>query len=229
MRKIRASLVRLRHFFDQQGRDADVAAELESHVQFHIEDNLRVGMSPEEARRQALIKLGGLNQTKESVRAQRGFLWLDSRLQDTHFAIRMLRKNPAFTAVVVLTLAVAIGANATVFIIADTVLFKNLPFANSERVLYVSSVNRETGYGRGVSYPDYRYLASRTTSLQGLAAFSGDDTDVSDNGVVPTQVRGTLFTANAFSVIGQQPLMGRESVQTRDTSADACRASECAH
>ena len=135
--------------------------------------------------------------------------WADSLIQDIRFALRTLRKNPGFTAIAVLTLAVGIGANATVFIITDAILFKNLPFADSERILYVSSVNRETGYGRGVSYPDYRYLQSSTRSFQGLAAFSGDDTDVSDNGSVPTQVRGTLFTANTFPVIGERPLVGR--------------------
>ncbi len=92
MAKLRAIIKRLMSFFRPDRRDADLAAELESHLQFHIEDNLRAGMSPEEARRQALIKLGGLEQTKESVRAQRVFPWLDSLLQDTRFALRMLRR-----------------------------------------------------------------------------------------------------------------------------------------
>src|SRR5215831_4995585 len=105
MALVRAFFKRFSSLFRRERHDDNLAAELESHLQFHIEDNLRAGMSSEEARRQALIKLGGLDQAKESVRAQRALPWLESVAQDLRFAVRMLGKNRGFSAVTVLTLA----------------------------------------------------------------------------------------------------------------------------
>ena len=210
MRSLRAWLARFGGLFGRRRRDHELADEMESHLQMHIEDNLQRGMAPAEARRQALIKLGGVEQTKESYRERRGIPFLETLLQDIRFGFRMLRKNPGFTIVAVLTLALAIGANATTFILADAVLLKNLPIADSDRVLYIASANRETGSGRGESFPDYVYLQSRARSFQSLAAFSDDDVDVSDKDATPTQIRGGLMTFNAFSVIGQRPIIGRD-------------------
>ncbi|HKV26770.1 MAG TPA: ABC transporter permease, partial [Candidatus Acidoferrales bacterium] len=174
------------------------------------DDLERSGLSRAEAERRARIEFGGYQKFKEEIRESLGTHFLETLLQDARYALRTLRKSPGFTAVAVLTLALGIGANATVFIIADAILFKNLPFADSDRVLYISSVNREAGRGRGESYPDYLYLRSRTHSFEALAAFSGDDVDVSDKGSIPTQVRGDSLTSNAFSVIGQRPMIGRD-------------------
>ncbi len=90
MRLLRVWLLRFGGLFDKPRHDAELTAELESHLQMHIEDNLRSGMSPEAARRKALIKLGGVEQTKESYRDRRGILWLETLWQDIHFALRML-------------------------------------------------------------------------------------------------------------------------------------------
>jgi len=109
MRIIRAWLLRFGGLFRKERRERELAAEMESHLQMDIEDNLRAGMSSPEARRQALMKLGGIEQTKEIYRDRRGLPLFEILWQDLRFGARMLRKNPGFTAVVALTVALGCG------------------------------------------------------------------------------------------------------------------------
>src|SRR5690348_5963425 len=177
MTKFRALLKRITALFHRDHRDADLAAELESHLQFHIEDNLRAGMSAEEARRQALIKLGGLDQTKESVRARRGLPRLDSLLQDTRFALRMLRKNPGFTTVAILTLALGIGVNAGIFSILDALTLRPITANAREPLVSVypillGRVHRNVLNSINLfSYPEYRELHDRNHVFSALTAY----------------------------------------------------------
>lgn len=129
--------------------------------------------------------------------------------QDVLFGLRILRKSPGFTAVATLALALGIGANATVFTIANAYLFQSLPFADSARILYISSVDNSTGRGHGESYPDYRDFQTQVKSFATLGGFSRSDVDVSDRNGLPTQYKGAQVTFNAFSIIGQKPVAGR--------------------
>ena len=148
MRRLRAWFSKLGELFSKRRREQELSAEMESHLQLHIEDNLRAGMSPAQARREAIMKLGGVEQTKENYRERRGLPLLEVFLQDLRFGARMLRKNPGFTLVAVLTLALGIAANATIFSFVSAVLYKRPPVYDPDRVMvvYGTSAARRLGH-----------------------------------------------------------------------------------
>src|SRR5437764_2078823 len=147
MRIIRAWLLRFGGLFRKVRQDRDFAVEIDSHLQMHVEDNLRAGMSPTEARRQALIKLGGVEQTNEIYRDRRGLPLLETLFQDLRFAFRMLRKNPAFTAVAVLTLALGIGVNTAIFTAFDALALRPRHVRDPARLAAVSRITPGEAHG----------------------------------------------------------------------------------
>ena len=156
MSALRAWFVRFAGLFGKQRRDRDLAAELESHLQMHIAENLRTGMSPEEARRQALIKLGGVEQTKENYRDRRGIPRLETLLQDVRFGSRMLAKSPGVTFVIVVTLALGIGANTAIFGIVNGFLLRPLPVRNPEEITVLAIQQKDAPVGSsGFAYPEF--------------------------------------------------------------------------
>ena len=204
MRRMRAWFLRLGGFFNKGRWNRELAEELESHLQMNIDDNLRSGMSAGEARRQALIKLGGMEPTKENYRARAGLPGLETLMHDFRYGLRMLGKSPGFTAAAVLTLALGIGANSTVFSWINATLLNPIPgLARGSQVVAV-----ERGLDNPLSYPDFVDLRDRSRSFQGVTGFALWPMGLTGNGK-PQQIWGTLVTANYFDVLGVKPVLGR--------------------
>src|SRR5271163_1544243 len=137
MRRLRALWMRFLGLFAGERADQEFSAELQSHLQLHIEDNLRSGMTPEEARRRALIQLGGMEQTKIAYRERRGLPFIETLGQDVRYGTRLLAKSPAFACMSVATLALGIGATTAIFSVVKAVILAPLPYKDPGRIVAV--------------------------------------------------------------------------------------------
>jgi putative ABC transport system permease protein len=207
VRLLRTWLMRFAGLFGKQRRDRELAAELELHVQMHVADNLRAGMTPEEARRQALIQLGGVEQTKENYRDRRGLPWLETLPQDIRFGLRMLRKNPGFTAVAILTLTLGIGVNVAIFSVIDATLLNPIPLPQPDRLVSIFATWPSFNHA-AFSYPNFLDIQRETRSLSGVAGWRVDWFSLTGAGE-PEQLHGKMISSNLFSLLGIRPVLGR--------------------
>src|SRR5258708_23324555 len=207
MRKVRALLLKMSGFFLRKRGDEEFSTELATHLQMHTDDNVHAGMTPQEARRQALIKLGGIAQTQELYRERRGLPLLETLLSDARFGARMLRKNPGFTAVAILTLALGIGANAAVFSIVNGILLHPLPFANADR-LVMAVARREDGKPTTTSFTTYEDWKARSKSFEELTLYRQWQPTLMVVGE-PEQLIGLRVANNYFPVLGVKIAAGR--------------------
>jgi predicted permease len=207
MRYLRALLLRLGGFFRKNQRDAEFSSEIESHLELHIEDNLRAGMSPQEARRQALIKLGGIEQTKESYRDRRSLPLLETLLQDLRFGARKLRKSPGITAVAVFTLALGIGATTAIFSVVYGVLLRPPPYPKPDQIVRLWEVGAN-GNRMNFTEPNFSDLRSTSQSLEGFAECNTTTLTIT-GGSEPTRTEGAVVSQDFFKVMRISPLIGR--------------------
>src|SRR6266704_6137965 len=151
----RVSVHRLIAFFRRRRLEDDLDAELRSHLEMAVELNLRKGMSAEDARREALRSFGGVEQTKENYRDQRGLPMIETTLQDLRFGLRILRRSPGFSALAILCLTLGIGANAAVFSWVEGILFRPYPaVTHQEQLLALTGTARGESEPTGLSWPD---------------------------------------------------------------------------
>ena len=206
----RSALARIAGIFRATRADDDaLREELQAHLDMATAENIRRGMGPDEARRQARLASGGLTQAEETVRAQRGLPWIESIAADIKYGVRALRRSPAFTAVVVITLALGIGANTAIFSLVRGVLLKPLPHRDGDRLLYMRhSMDGPGGTNVLFSVPEVQDIRSGAKAFAGLAEYSPwtltlrDDSDV-------VRIDVGLVTGNFFEVMGLSPVLGR--------------------
>jgi ABC-type antimicrobial peptide transport system permease subunit len=222
MSSLRATLLRFRNSFRSARLDRDLDVELSTHLEMHILDNLDVGMSPAEARRQALLKLGGLEQTKEDYRDRRGLPFFESVWQDFRFAVRTLRKNPGFTAVAIFTLALGIGANTAIFSVFYGVLLRPLPYPKPAQMVRLWEVN-ENGGRPNFSDPNFEDLQAQSRSLQAVAEYNLNPQTVSF-GPSSTHVGVSSVSRDFFRVMGIEPSEGRGFVHEEQQFSAALAA-----
>jgi putative ABC transport system permease protein len=213
-RRLRAWLVRLAGLPGRGARDRELAEELESHLQMQIDDHVRAGMSPQEARRRALVKLGGAAQTLEECRRRRGFPLLEDLWKDLRFGARVLLRQPTFTLVAVVTLALGVGANTAIFSVINAVLLRPLPFPEPERLVNLSETYRPAGES-AVSVPNLRDWQQQSTAFEGLAAFLPATFNF-QAGDIPQRLTGLRVGANYFDVLGIEPQLGRTFLKGED-------------
>jgi predicted permease len=201
--------LRLRSLFRRRRADAELDAELRDHLQQKIAHFTASGMPPEEAHRQALIALGGIEQTKEKCRDARRTNYLHDLAQDLRFAARMLRKSPGFTAVAILTLALGIGANTAIFSVMDATLLRPLPYNSPDQLVMVWGTEHGNG-NRGMvfSSPNFLDLKDHNRVFANMAAFDGAELTLSDVDV-PENIRVGRVTPDFFKVLQAQPAFGR--------------------
>jgi predicted permease len=205
MRRVRAAWRRLRAVFARERLDRELSDELESHLALHIDDNLRAGMSADEARRHALAKLGGVTQIGERHRERRGLPRLERLVGDVRYAARSLRAAPAFTIVAIITLGLGIGANTAIFTVINAALFQKFPVERPEELI---AIDRAGGNIPTFSYPDYRDFRDRDTLLSSIAALRLAPMNVEVGGT-PSRVWGYLVTGNYFDMLGVRAAKGR--------------------
>ena len=208
---------RLRAFLRKPPLDADLEAEIASHIEMAIEENIHRGMTPLEARRQAFVHFGGVETAKYQQREARGIMKFDILLQDLRYTIRSLSRDRGFTLVAVLILALAIGANIAVFSVVNTLLLRPLPFPNPHQLVWIAPPPDKCGLSCATYSTDgYDTFRAGTHSFQdvtGYNAFSTpDNLSLKIGAGAPVQATSIDVIPNFFQLLGVQPAMGRAFV-----------------
>ena len=215
--RLRVLASRIRGFFAGHCLDEDFQRELAAHLDMLTEENIRRGLPPDEARRQARLRLGGAAQLRETQHDLRGLPWLETLLQDVRFGLRMLRKNPGFTAVAVLTLALGIGANTAIFSVINSVLLEPLPFKNPAQLVSLRETESAPGDFPldGADYLDWQAQNKTFSSMSLIGNPQGFDASGAGEPEV-VSVRETQ--ANFFDTLGVEPLIGRGFAKGEDVA-----------
>jgi macrolide transport system ATP-binding/permease protein len=222
--------LRLRSLFRQSDADQELDDELRDHVEQKAEEYVAKGLPPNEAHRQALLEIGGIEKRKEECRDARRVNWIQDLAQDLRYGLRMLGKNPTFAVVAVLTLALGIGLNSSVVTLFDATVLQLLPVKDPSTVVDVyQSIENDPGPYRSFSYPEYVALQKLNSVFSGLVAYSWTQVGLSTAGDFTTetdQVDALLVSGNYFSVLGGETTVGRTFVPEEKQTSGAVLSHE---
>jgi predicted permease len=210
MKSLRRFFARLANLATRQSQDERLKEEIEGHIALQTEENIRAGLSPVEARRQAMVKFGGVEAMKEDFRAARGLLFVENLVQDARFAIRSLRRTAGLTAFVVITLALGIGMTSGTFSMLDGLIFRPYPVPHPSDVVTLVSTTHDSSFD-DFSYREYLDIRDKTTSYDGVIA-NADMEAVgfsAEPGETPRIKGGIMVSGNYFRALGVEPRLGR--------------------
>ena len=196
--------------------DTELDEELRFHLERDVEQNIKSGMTPDDARNAALKAFGGVDQSKEECRDARGVNFLENTLRDISFSMRVLLKNYAFTVIVVLTLALGIGANTAIFSFANGILLRPLPYPQSDRLAIINETfNREEGL-IPVSYPNFLDWREQNTVFEDVACHFGTSRFALSGTGEPVEIRGSRITHGLLEILRVSPQLGRTFTADED-------------
>jgi len=215
MRWLSVAFERVAGVFLKNRGDSELDEELQSHIDALTKENIRRGLSAEEARYAARREFGGLEQTKEIYRRQRGIPFLENVFQDLKFALRGLRRSPGFAAIAILTLALGIGANTAIFSVVYGILLRPLPNPEPERIVQITEKYKGETYDKSFSYRELQFLKTQNLPVESLAAYTalgftftrGNDAE---------RVSGLHVSSDYFHVLGMKPILGRDFLPEED-------------
>ncbi|MGC1966205.1 MAG: ABC transporter permease [Candidatus Acidiferrales bacterium] len=196
-----------RLWFSRKKWEQQLDAELRFHIERQTAENIATGLAPDEARRQAVLQLGAAEGVKEDCREQRRGFWMETLWADIRYGLRILRKNPGFTAVAMLTIALGIGMNTAAFSVVNGVLLNPLPY-NQPNQLVSLWWDRSPGQHSSITYLNFLDWQKENTVFSNIGAFLQDDMILTDAGE-PERVSDIRISANFFELLGAKPLLGR--------------------
>jgi len=210
MRSVRRFFARLFNLTAAPAQDERLRQEIEGHIALQTEENIRAGLSPVEARRQALLKFGGVEAIKQDYRSKRGLPLIENFLQDVGFAMRGLRRTPGLTAFVAITLALGIGMTSATFSMVDALIFRPYPVPHPGNVVTLVSTTRDTPFD-DFSYREYLDIGDKTTSYDGVIAYTDMEAVgfSAQPGTTPQVRGGMMVSGNYFDALGVTPRLGR--------------------
>jgi predicted permease len=208
MKSLRRFLSRLGYFVTRRRDDQRLREEIEEHIALQTEENLRAGLTPTEARRQAMLKFGGVEAMKQDYRAERGLPLIENLLGDLRNAGRTIRRMPGLAAVIVVSLAIGIGVNTTILSWIQTILYKPLPGVSGAANFLLVEPRSETGGYPGASWLEYRDLQRQVPALRDIVASQMVPFNVGERGQTE-RTHGQLVSGNYFSALGLKPAIGR--------------------